>query len=244
MENTSTNEVKSPLKIKVTKPATFMNCADVTYSTSSEIAAAINEMFEGMLADYSGCNIVVTAVQNRGLVISPILYFSVKPEADYSDPNKTFAFSPVIKNPGDDIVQRRMKVFTGNNMINTRVSITDDGKSVLSDFVLGNFSDEKKIPWTSDYYNVFSNNMETYIAVTKLDIVKFISKIYGEVDSKGDKMYYQITATEPAANSYGRMENWIFNILRVHDEIYDKLKLKGWNISPMNASPIMYPVNK
>ena len=240
--NKSTETTKTPVKVKVVKPATFMNCADVTFSTSAEVAAAINGMFEAVFDDYSGCNIVANAVQGRGIVVTPILYFSVRPEAEYADESKTFAFAPIIKNPGDDIVQRRMKVLTGSSMINTKVNITEDGNSALADFVLGDFTNEKKIPWTSDYYNVFSNNMETYIAVSKLDIVKLISKIYGEVDANGNKIFYQTTAVGPAANSYGRMENWIFYILRVHEEIYDKLKLKGWNINPANASPIMYPV--
>lgn len=242
MNVNSTNE-KSSLKIKIEQPATFSSCADVTYATSADIADAINEMFRPVFSDYKGCNIMVTAVPGRGYVVTPILYFALKSESEYiNNPDNTYAFKPIMRNAGDDIVQRRSKIAAiSTGLLSTKIEMTADAKSVLADFVLGDFKDETKIPWTSDYYKPYTTNMETYIMVTKLDMVKFVSKAYGEVGANGDKMYYQIAPLSPAANSYGRAENWIFYIFRLHDEIYDKLKLKGYNINPSDASPVMFP---
>lgn len=209
----STNQAA---KLVLTKPAHFDACADVMLSTTNELGRVINDIFSNVFADYYGCSITVQMVTSRGFYIIPKLYFHVLSDQEYDREDKVFAFKPIGKESSSNSLLDKVKnisnVATVMNSPSRGMLFTEDGKSILEDFML---TTNGKIDFNKCFESKRYTN-ETIISVFKLDILKIVSKIYGEIDSENTPYYYQITPTfQIGSTPYKNSENWGLYILRL-----------------------------
>lgn len=242
MEENTTNVTKEVMKIKIDPPAEFNATADVMITTTNELGKMINEVMS-VFADYYGCILDCQFVPEKmGYNVIPKLYFHVLPEARYKD-GSAVAFRPTsiaVKNAGS-IAESVIKLSKSVNSANgTKVEITEDGMSVLEDFVFlpNNRPDTlKRFNW-ADSYKTEPAERETLIRVYKLDIIKFIGKIYGETDETGAKMYYQVTPTgSVGSQQYRASNNWSINIMRLNSRNQNKAaELLGYGVVGTDAS--------
>jgi hypothetical protein len=247
MENststTATTETKSAVKININPPAVFDETATVMISTTNELGKVINDVFSQVFADYYGCILDCQFMPDRsGFNVVPKLYFHVLPENRYKD-GSTVAFRPMsiaVKNAStiaDSVIKLSKSVNASNG---TKVEITEDGISVLEDFIIAPNNNPdyiKKFRWP-EAYKTEASDRETLIRVFKLDILKFIKKIYGEHDENGAKLYYQITPTGMVGSQqYRASNNWAINILRLNSRNQNKAaELLGYGIVGTDAS--------
>lgn len=243
MEENMNNVTKEVKKINIDPPAEFNSTADVMISTTNELGKMINEVMSSVFADYYGCILDCQFVPEKmGYNVIPKLYFHVLPEARYKD-GSTVAFRPTsiaVKNAGS-IAESVIKLSKSvNSADGTKVEITEDGMSVLEDFVtvFSNHPDAlKRFNW-ADSYKTEAAERETLIRVYKLDILKFIRKIYGETDETGSKLYYQVTPTgSVGSQQYRATNNWSINIMRLNSRNQNKAaELLGYGIVGTDAS--------
>lgn len=209
---------KAPAKLVLTKPAHFDACADVMLSSTNELGRVINGIFSKVFEDYYGCSINVQMVTGRGFFIIPKLHFHVLPDAEYDkETDKAFAFQPVSKNKnGNSFLDKVKSVSNAATIANSPsrgIVFTEDGKSILSDFM---FTQNGKVDFDKCFEcKQYTNEM--IISVFKLDILKIITKIYGEVNEENTPYYYQITPTfQIGSTPYKNSDNWGIYILRLH----------------------------
>lgn len=240
---TNTTNTKEAMKIKIDPPAVFDSTADVMISTTNELGKAINDVFSQVFADYYGCILDCQFVPEKyGYTIVPKLYFHVLPESKYKD-GSTVAFRPtsIAVKEASSIAESVIKLSKASNSVGgTKVEITEDGISVLEDFIIApNNRPEtlKRFNW-GDSYKTEPAERETLIRVFKLDILKFIRKIYGEVDETGAKMYYQVTPTGiVGSQQYRTSSNWSINILRLNSRNQNRAaELLGYGIVGTDAA--------
>ena len=246
-----TEAKKEALKIEVERPADFNAIGDIEVTTTELLAKTINQILKPTFnGDYSGCNIRVVPVTGRGLVLESRLYFRILSEAEYNDPNKVFAFIPASfkqKKDGNTIVStlQRISLLADNNM-NNRVTVTDDAKSALAEFIVQQAKNGNgEVKW-NECTNVQSSGNNTFACVFKIDINKLIAKIYGEVDKDGTPLYYSIYPTMQlsGAGIYGNQEceTWGLNIIRLHHgEISKVSKMLGLPVPSEYGMPQMVP---
>lgn len=241
---TNTNEAKEVKKINIDPPAVFDDTATVMITSTNELGKVINDVFSQVFADYYGCVLDNQFMPEKfGYNIVPRLYFHVLPESRYKDGSVT-AFRPTsiaVKN-ASSIAESVIKLSRSGSSINggTKVEITEDGISVLEDFVVtpNNHPDTlKRFNW-ADSYKTEPAERETLIRVFKLDILKFVRKIYGEHDENGAKLYYQVTPTGMiGSQQYRASNNWSINIMRLNSRNQNKAaELLGYGIVGTDAS--------
>lgn len=218
MNNGTTEETKSALKIDI-EPMGFNATADVAITTTDELCKVINSIF-GVFGDYYGCSLEVQFQPNMcAYIVVPKLVFEVLPKEAYV-PGKYFAFMPFDSQPANDILGRVQRLSRIAATSGARIDITDDGKTVLEDFLLpGVKKDNAKFNWNEIFTPEVINN-RTVVKVYKLDICTILKKIYGdkiEGDKKG-RYYYQITPTYKINQNaqYKFRDNWAINILRLN----------------------------
>lgn len=218
--NAETVKNTEGLKIVLTKPADFDACADVSITTTDELSRAINRIFAGAFNDFYGIHLAVQNVPGRGLAISPILYFRVLPFSAYEDDSAYFAFNPIAKGGrGVSMLNRVERVSRYNSPLDKQVIITDDGKSALEDFMQvapgKKFNDNQ---W-QQVYSVIPVGENTFIQLQRVDLLKVVSKVFGEIDEEGTPYYYNVAPARPVSGfngAYKAAENWILNIMRLH----------------------------
>jgi len=218
MENTIENKVeetKEVLKITMDNPVDFEPVGDIKITSTDELGKIINDVMVQAFADYCGCSLQCQFVPDRGYVVIPKLYFNVLKKEQYTD-DKYFCFKTLESQPKSDIIGRvqRLSQISATNSV--KVDITDDGKSVLEDFIITP-NKNVKFEWNGAY-NVLATATETYIEVYKLDMLKFVRLIFGDTDANGSALYYQITPTGVIGgnNPYKKADNWSLNIVRLN----------------------------
>lgn len=241
---------KEALKIVIDRPADFNAIGDIEVTTTELLAKTINQILEPTFNDYAGCDIRVVPVTGRGLVLESRLYFKILSENEYNAENGVFAFVPASfkqKKDGNEIVSRlqRISLLADSNM-NNRVSITDDAKSALSEFIVPQAKNGNgEVKW-GECTNVITTGNNTFAFVFKLDINKLVSKIYGEIDKDETPLYYMIYPTMQisGAGIYGNQgsETWGLNIIRLHHgEISKVSKMLGLPVPAEYGMPQMVP---
>ena len=258
MENISTNvtpeeaevkeeEVREAIKISV-DPIPFNPVADIKVTTTLELSKLINDIFFQVFSDYYGCNIECQFMANRGFIIVPRLYFRVLNPKEYKE-DCYYAFKPLSAQNASNLFERVQKIsqMSGSAAGANTVTMTDDIKATLEDFVISPANnDMKKFDWNSSF-TVSSSNADTFVRVFKLDIIKFIKKLYGDKDETGKPYYYQIAPTQPvgAPNQYKEGTNWAVNILRLSERNQNyAAELLGWGPQGQFGSSIVTTTTK
>lgn len=227
-------------KINMEKPVAFNATGEVKISTTSELAKMINEVFSQVFKDYYGCLLTCQFQPERGsYIVVPKLYFHVLKKEEYED--GLFAFKPLSAQPQDDIVGRVQRLSTISTATGVKVAITDEGKSVLEDFIITPAIRQQKFDWNTAY-DTSATDTETFVYVFKLDINKFLTKIFGDKDENGAPLYYQINPTclLGAVNQYKKPDNWGLNILRLnHTNEAAAAELLGMAVPTNNPGPVI-----
>ena len=240
MENVNTatdTTTKEVMKIKMSKPVSFDPVGSIKITTTNELSTIINNIFAQVFDDYYGCSLRIQFQPERGIwIVVPKLFFKLL--KTYDD-NKTYAFRTLNSSKGDgDMVGRVFRV-SQSVASGTRALITDDGKSVLEDFLITPAVKTSSFDWNSAF-GVVSTDTDTFVQVFKLDINKFIATIFGEKDETGSRQYYQINPTAPINTNtqYKNAENWSLMILKLDhvNEAY-AAELLGYNIPSQTSMP-------
>lgn len=253
MSNKETEVTKEPLKIKVVTPADFNSIGDIEITTTELLGKAINQLFAPAFDDYAGCDIKVAIVPNKGLVTEGRLIFKVLSEAEYSNPDGVFAFVPTSlknKNTGNDLISKLNRITSlAERNVNSGITITEDGKSALSDFIISSAKNSNgEVRW-----NECTGNQNTGTAVFpivfKLDISKIVAAIYGETDKDDTPLYYSVTPINQIAGVaiYGNntSDTWALQILRLHHgEISKVCKIVGLPTPSEYNMPQMIPAER
>ncbi len=240
MENNNTNpatETKEVLKITLKKPASFDAVGDIKITTTTELSKIINDIFAQVFADYYGCSLKVQFQPERqAYIVVPKLFFKVM--KTYDD-NKIYAFRTLGANKANDDMIGRVQRVSQSAASGSKALITDDGKSVLEDFLITPAVKANNFDWNSAFSTI-ATETDTFVQVYKLDINKLISTIFGDHDETGSKQYYQITPTGVVgtANQYKNPDNWSLFILRLNhvNEAY-AAELLGFNIPAQSSMP-------
>ena len=235
MENVN-NPTKEVLKLSLEKPVSFDAVGDIKITTTTELSKIINDIFVQVFGDYYGCSLKVQFQPERqAYIVVPRLYFKVLKSYD---PDKNYAFNTLGVNKTDDMIGRVQRV-SQSAASGSKALITDDGKSVLEDFMITPAVKSNNFDWNGAFSTVVTDT-DTFVQVFKLDINKFISTIFGDHDESGSKLYYQITPTGVvgAANQYKAPDNWSLFILRLNhvNEAY-AAELLGYNIPSQSSMP-------
>ena len=233
--NTSTNETKEALKIRLTDHVPFNATAETVITSTNALAKCINDVFSQVFSDYYGCSLRVQLnPQTQGYIIIPRLHFTVQKK--YDD-DKIYAFRPLGANKNGDSMVGRVQRLSQSASSGTKVLITDDAKSALGEFLITPAIKANNFDWSSAY-GTTSTDSDTYINVFKLDLLKLVNMIYGDTDSTGSKLYYQITPTGLIGNQYKSAENWAIQILRLnHTNESAAAELLGFNIPSQASMP-------
>lgn len=216
--NTNTTvEEKEVLKINLPKPLAFNSVGDVKITTTNELAKEVNEVLVKVFKDYYGCNLQVQQKQVPGgftYAVVPVLLFKVLKAEEYTE-GDIFAFKPIAADPAKDVVSRVQRIAQMGSMPGVKVNITDDGKSILSDFTM-DVPRNQEFDWKTAY-TTKTTDEGTFILVYKLDMIKFINKLYGTVNEFGSKQHYEIRINGVVfeRNQYRANQNWGLNILRI-----------------------------
>lgn len=232
----ATPETKEVLKLTLKKPVPFDAVGDMKITTTTELSKVINDIFSQVFADYYGCSLKVQFQPERqAYIVVPKLFFKVMKNYEAG---KTYAFNTLGAKSNDDVLGRVQRV-SQSSATGCKALITDDGKSVLEDFLITPSIKASNFDWNSAFGTVPTES-DTFIQVFKLDINKFIATIFGEYDETGSKQYYQITPTGVVgnANQYKAPDNWSMLILRLNhvNEAY-AAELLGFNIPSQSSMP-------
>ena len=232
MENTS----KEVLKISLKKPVSFDAVGDIKITTTTELSKIINDIFVQVFADYYGCSLQVQFQPERqAYIVVPKLFFKVM--KNYED-DKVYAFRTLAANKSDDMIGRVQRV-SQSAASGSKALITDDGKSVLEDFMINPVVKSNNFDWNSAFGTV-PTETDTFVRVFKLDINKFLNVIFGEFESTGANQCSQITPTGVVGNNnqYKSPDNWSLFILRLNhvNEAY-AAELLGCNIPSQSSMP-------
>ena len=224
-ETKETNEkekVVEVLKLGMDAHTDFNAVADVAITTTDELGRVINTIFGNAFADYYGCKLDVTFMPNYcAYVLVPKLYFKVLDKSQYNE-NTITAFIPMSEMATNNMIARVQRVARTAATVGIKIDITDNGKSILEDFVIRNKVNnqvkiEDNFDWTQAYRPTVSND-GTYVEVFKLDIFNILRMIYGDKAPDGSKCYYQVTPNGSigAVNQYQKATNWNLIIMRLN----------------------------
>lgn len=224
--NTGNDEkVVERLKISMDAHTDFNAVADVVITNTDDLGRIINTIFGGVFKDYYGCKLEVIYMQNNfSYMVVPRLYFKILDKSQYSD-NAITAFIPMSEISSSSVLTRVQRVAMTSATVGVKVDITDNGKSILEDFIIKNKINDQIIKledgpekWNQVYRSVVTNN-GTFIEVFKLDIFELLRMIYGAKSEDGGKYFYQITPNGSigAVNQYQKPTNWNLIIMRLNN---------------------------
>lgn len=211
---TSTTETVEALKLNITNHVPFEAVGDIKITSTNELAKTINNVFSKVFDDYYGCRLTVQFQPERGgYFIIPLLYFKLADPAKVAD-NGVYAFKPLGVENADNIIGRVCR-YSQTAVTGQKATISDEGKSVLEDFIIN--PGKGKFDWATAYRTINTEN-GVVVESFKLDINKFITKIFGDTDEFDSKVFYQITPTYVIGgnNQYKTSTNWALHILRLH----------------------------
>lgn len=220
--NTAANAEKKPeYKIRMIDSADFDAVIEISTKTTKRLSVAINQMFQGAFKDYVGCHLSVVPMQMNGSMMYTMvarLVFKILPFDQYDFKRFHYAFKQDnIKEAS--MVEKITRITTQQQNYNKFVSITDDGKSALIDFIW-HYMKKDKMKWT-DHYQVKiipdgTPNGACYVSFNSVDPVALVRRIYGMYDPEGNPYEYILKPVKPvsATDAKTGLYNWLIQIER------------------------------
>lgn len=220
--NNNTEKNKAPeYKIRMIDSADFDPVIEISTKTTKRLSVAINQMFQGAFKDYVGCHLSVVPMQMNGSMIYTTvarLVFKVLPIDQYDWTKFHYAFKQDnIKEAS--MVEKIARITTPQQNYNKFVSITDDGKSALIDFIW-HYMKKDKMKW-SDHYQVKiiqdgTPNGACYISFNSVDPIALVKRIYGMYDPEGNPYEYALKPVKPVSvtDTKSGLYNWLIQIER------------------------------
>lgn len=220
--NNNTEKSKAPeYKIRMIDSADFDSVIEISTKTTKRLSVAINQMFQGAFKDYVGCHLSVVPMQMNGSTIFSTvarLVFKVLPIDQYDWTKFHYAFKQDnIKEAS--MVEKIARITTPQQNYNKFVSITDDGKSALIDFIW-HYMKKDKMKW-SDHYQVKiiqdgTPNGACYISFNSVDPIALVKRIYGMYDPEGNPYEYILKPVKPVSvtDTKSGLYNWLIQIER------------------------------
>lgn len=235
----STNDSSKKLTFKV-DPIPFEPLGELKIMDGDDICIAINNVFTNVFNDFFGAVIDVKPIHNpnspTGIFVPSIttsIYFKVMKREQYLDPKNIMAFNPhhvAISNSsyGD----RLNNVFGNANQTTFKHNITNDGKDVLKNYILRKpMNKNKDIDW-NEYVSPYQSSTGTLIQVKHINLLRLLETIYGNKNSQGSDVYYEITPHSPS--DMNSCTKWSFRITRTDKSIErDTMNILGFQKPPV-----------
>ena len=212
---TSTNETRQKYRIEV-EPKPFDPCGDLKVTSTRNLIDDINKILACSFSDYYGCGLTVQYQPDRmSFAIIPTVVFKVLADEEYKK-DGVFAFMPSSAADGGDLVGRVQRI-TRSATLGKLVTMTQDGKDALEDFMFDQFINHKNVNW-EESYRTLTTAGNSFVIVNKFDIYKFLQAIYGVDDPKEPKVFYQITPSRiiNSQYQYKTADEWSVIIQRIH----------------------------
>lgn len=198
-------------------------------TTTNKLAKEINSIFTPVFSDYFGC--IINAANN----LDVNLYF--KPQSiNNINPNKYHAIEENVYGSDDssNIMRRLDSIYTSTQKKNV-FRLTSEASQILYEFLNPALTNgHKKINAYDPQSYINANIMveiqdraynyggQPYylVMIQGLDIIKFISKIYGDKCSNGSKAFYQVQPCTALNNVQPQMPNanWVISIQKLDSE--------------------------
>ena len=225
--NAAANEEKviERLKISMEAHTDFNAVADVAITNTDDLGKIINTIFGGVFKDYHGCKLEVIYMPNNfSFMVVPRLYFQILDKSQYTNDAVT-AFIPMSEINSNNMITRVQRVAMTSAIAGVKADITENGKSILEDFIIKNKINDQIIKledgpekWNQVYRPVVGRT-GTFMEVFKLDIFEILRMIYGAKSEDGSKYFYQITPNGSigAVNQYQKPTNWNLIIMRLNN---------------------------
>lgn len=234
--NTTSTTEETGIKIKLAKPIPFDPVGTIKITTTKELCTIINEIFARAFDDYYGCNLKVQFQPDmHSYIVIPCLFFRVLKNYD---PNKRYAFRTLgAASPNESMIDRIQRV-SQSVVTGAQVDITNEGKYALYDFMIPSVK-SSNFAW-KDAFRTVTCGDETFVQVFKLDMLKFITLLYGDVNENKSKQYYQIVTLNIVGtpNQYKAPDNWSLSIMRLdYDNEAYAAELLGYNIPSQTTMP-------
>lgn len=234
-QNQEKNVTKSKVKLSISKD-NFPSLIETAFGDTDTFCELINSIFCGACPQFYGSKIEIA--QNRRIVAS--LYFNkVNNDDDQENLENTIykegsgqykIITPVLNKANTSTSLQKIKAYNFMHQGGTRpkaFTLTEDGKSILSDFVPSSAYDKKgNIHWDSVTNEIYTSDNFGRQKVTfgiTIDFIRLIKKVYGAGYS------YSVMVGNPvnqAIRTYGGNtvnQNWQIFILRASNEDIDAL---------------------
>ena len=235
----ATDNGSKKLTFKV-DPIPFEPLGELKIMDGDDICVAINNVFTNVFNDFFGAVIDVKPVHNPnnppGIFVPGIttsIYFKVMKREQYLDPKNIMAFNPhhvAISN--SSYADRLNAVFGNANQASFKHNITNDGKDGLKNYIIHrSMNKNKDINW-DDYVSPYQSSAGTLIQVKYINLLRLLETIYGNKNSQGSDVYYEITPHSP--NDMNNCTKWSFRITRTDKAIErDTMHILGFQKPPM-----------
>lgn len=229
--NSNKNDERVPFEVSLQEPLKLDVIAETAYIFSSDFCKSISELYRNVFADFEGC-IFETA---NGIPTVSLIF-----NHGQYDEGATVACSRLgDKTVGSSIIDRtrsRDRQLTEGD----RYYLTDDGKDAIKQILIPRIYNNGNPNWktiVSDWTDRNVNTMYTFqqpVQYTKIafcDLNRLCSILYGDKDSDGNKVEYDVTIKSPwgpAGNTNsGIVSNYILAVTKVNAKevrsMYEKL---------------------
>ena len=241
IKNESTKQQKKE-KLRISfETEEFIGTCTSKFITSTALGKLISNKFKDISNDFIGVRFDFDKVNTNGILPCNMVFAN-----NQKDPDKYKLVVPFASNAngGADFVTR----FNTMNRAHDMLELTEDAKEMLADFVPNysfyanktirtrNGKGEEQINWkvatTEKVYNNNYYGMNQNAAVCNLelqfDIIRFLKKLYGNTDSKGNTLLYMVNMMAPIGGinnngMMGRSNNMLLNIIQVNKDYVQRM---------------------
>ena len=243
--NKNNNNKKADKERIVMDPAfNFEGELSTKLITTFELAKNINAMFRMVFNDYDGCKVTVldVPIDEKGNICygkQPFTYaqrltginiwFKANPK---KDPDKFTAIEDMSEsnnNNGPRTGQQRITAHN-NRFKNRKIKLTKKAKELLEDFVIDQKPDWNRL--SVEGTDETSYGQPVYLKVTLDNINAIVKTLYGERNSKGERLDYQVNLLKPTNPNPYMFTNkeYLLQILQLNNTVVEnKYRELGFN---------------
>lgn len=228
-------------------PISFESTTEARLTTTLELAALINALFNKVYRDYYGCNIMLDQNQNRW---KADLYFCENANAATENTVKNLEpiaakLSTFAPDGTRATIGSKVSAFTARSA-NIHYDLSKETRESLSKFYMPyEFNRKGEIEWKrftfeqKEQANYGYNASTIYICVRGVDVVKLLSQIYGNKNEDNHYVDYAVTSIRPLAQIQPNNSNMLLNIQRIDQYHVEELCKKIGAIPSVGRLPII-----